>query len=184
VIYFCAISTEVILLISAYAKNQKQTLSNEDKKSINRSEEMDEMKMAAPLNRTRYAELLAQALPRVIRNDKELELFTARLLALDERPRPSRKERELAELLTTLITEYEQKHHAIPAASLREVLDFLLSERGLSAKDLWPLVGSKGVTSEILNGKRGISVPIAGKLGAFFHLDPVVFIDWRQAKAS
>jgi antitoxin component HigA of HigAB toxin-antitoxin module len=33
------------------------------------------------------------------------------------------------------------------------VLEFLLRERGLSAKDLWPLVGSKGNTSEILSGK-------------------------------
>jgi HTH-type transcriptional regulator/antitoxin HigA len=145
---------------------------------------MDEIEMATSLNRTRYAELLAETMPRVIRNDRELEQFTQRLLDLDERPRASREERELAELLTALITDYEQKHHAIPPASPREVLEFLLSERGLSAKDLWPLVGSKGITSEILNGKRGISIAIAGRLGEFFHLNPVVFIDWSQAKAS
>jgi len=124
-------------------------------------------------------------MPRVIRNDKELEQFTRMLLELDERPRASREERELAELLTALITEYEQKQHAIPPASPRDVLEFLLAERGMSAKDLWPLVGSKGVTSEILNGKRSISIAIARRLGEFFQLDPVVFIDWgRQAKAS
>jgi HTH-type transcriptional regulator/antitoxin HigA len=146
---------------------------------------MGEIKMPTTLNRTRYAKLLAQAMPRVIRNDKELEQFTQTLLALDERPRPSREERELAELLTTLIMEYEQKHHAIPAASPRQVLEFLLSERGLSPKDLWPLVGSKGITSEILNGKRHISLQIAKRLGEFFHLDPVVFIDWgTNAKAG
>lgn len=36
VIYFYAMSAEVILLISAYAKNQKETLSHEDKKHIQR----------------------------------------------------------------------------------------------------------------------------------------------------
>jgi hypothetical protein len=36
VIYFYAISAEVILLISAYAKNQKENLSNEDKRNIQR----------------------------------------------------------------------------------------------------------------------------------------------------
>jgi hypothetical protein len=36
VIYFYAISAEVILLISAYAKNQKENLSHEDKKNIQR----------------------------------------------------------------------------------------------------------------------------------------------------
>ena len=141
--------------------------------------------MATPLNRTRYANLLAETMPRVIRNDRELEQFTRILLDLDERPRASREERELAELLATLINEYEQKHHAIPQASPREVLYFLLSQHGLSAKDLWPLVGSKGITSEILNGKRGISLPIAKRLGEFFHLDPVIFVDWGpRAKAS
>jgi HTH-type transcriptional regulator/antitoxin HigA len=124
-------------------------------------------------------------MPRVIRNDRELEQFTQTLLELDERRRPSREERELAELLTALITEYEQKHHAIPVASPRQVLEFLLSEHGMSAKDLWPLVGSKGITSEILNGKRGISIRVARRLGEFFHLDPVIFIDWDpQVKAS
>ncbi len=47
--------------------------------------------MPTTLNRTRYAKLLAQAMPRVIRNDKELEQFTQTLLALDERPRPRAK---------------------------------------------------------------------------------------------
>ena len=36
VIYFYAISAEVILLLSVYAKNQKETLSNDDKKNIRR----------------------------------------------------------------------------------------------------------------------------------------------------
>ncbi len=36
VIYFYAISAEVILLISAYAENQKENLSNEDKRNIQR----------------------------------------------------------------------------------------------------------------------------------------------------
>jgi hypothetical protein len=34
VIYFYAISAEVVLLISAYAKNEKENLSNDDKKNI------------------------------------------------------------------------------------------------------------------------------------------------------
>ncbi|MDQ2841750.1 MAG: transcriptional regulator [Acidobacteriota bacterium] len=140
--------------------------------------------MATALNQIRYAQLLSKAIPRVIRSDKELEHFTALLMDLDGRPRLAREERELADLLTTLIEQYEEKYHAIPKASPLEVLQFLMEQRAMGAKDMWPVIGSKGITSEILSGKRGISVATAGKLGGFFHVDPVLFIDWFQAKAS
>ena len=39
VIYFYAISAEVVVLLSAYAKNEKENLSNEDKKSLRRTVE-------------------------------------------------------------------------------------------------------------------------------------------------
>jgi HTH-type transcriptional regulator/antitoxin HigA len=46
----------------------------------------------------------------------------------------------------------------------------------MQAKDLWPVFGSKGITSEVLNGKRGISKEMARKLGEVFHVSPAVFI--------
>jgi HTH-type transcriptional regulator/antitoxin HigA len=46
----------------------------------------------------------------------------------------------------------------------------------LTLKDVWPLFSSKGVTSEVLNGKRGISKAIAKKLGDYFHVSPALFI--------
>jgi len=39
-----------------------------------------------------------------------------------------------------------------------------------------PFFGSKGITSEVLNGKRGISKEMARKLGEIFHVPPAVFI--------
>ena len=130
------------------------------------------------LNPDRYRALLAEAAPRVIRNDKELDRFTALLLELDERPRPTAEERELAELLTMLIEQYEAKHHAISGVSAVEVLRFLMEQHGLSAKDLCDVFGSKGTTSEVLNGKRKISTAAAAKLGLRFCVHPSVFIDW------
>jgi HTH-type transcriptional regulator / antitoxin HigA len=48
--------------------------------------------------------------------------------------------------------------------------------REIQPKDLWPVFGSKGITSEVLNGKRGISNQMAAKLGAVFQVSPAVFI--------
>jgi HTH-type transcriptional regulator/antitoxin HigA len=41
---------------------------------------------------------------------------------------------------------------------------------------VWPLFGSKGVASEVLNGKRSISKAQAKKLAAFFHVSADLFI--------
>jgi HTH-type transcriptional regulator/antitoxin HigA len=49
----------------------------------------------------------------------------------------------------------------------------------MHAKDLWPVFGSKGITSEVLNGKRGISNEMASKLADVFHFSAPVFIGIR-----
>jgi HTH-type transcriptional regulator/antitoxin HigA len=48
--------------------------------------------------------------------------------------------------------------------------------RDLQPKDLWPVFGSKGITSEVLRGKRGIGNEMARRLGEMFHVSPAVFI--------
>ena len=53
---------------------------------------------------------------------------------------------------------------------------FLLEQRGLASKDLWPVVGSKSRVSEILAGKRAITKEQAKKLAEFFHVGVELFI--------
>jgi hypothetical protein len=60
-----------------------------------------------------YARLLSRLLPQPIRTDEELDRMTAELLRLDELEelgKASPAERKLAELLTVLIEQYEDKH--------------------------------------------------------------------------
>ncbi len=131
------------------------------------------------LDRARYGELLVKVLPKPIRNDKDLDALTAALLELEDSENPSREEHELADLLGTLIEQYEEHRYPIRKAAPVELIEFLLDQRSLSQKDLWPVIGSKGITSEILSGKRGISIAIARKLGEFFHVDPALFVEWK-----
>ena len=134
------------------------------------------------LNLTTYAKLLGRTHPRVIRSDAELRYFTRELLRLDEIATPSPEEKALADLLTTLIEQYEAQHYAVGEPTPVETIQFLLEQRGLSAKDLWGIIGSKSHTSEILNGKRSIGIPAAAKLGAFFHVSPTMFIQWKAQR--
>jgi antitoxin component HigA of HigAB toxin-antitoxin module len=49
--------------------------------------------------------------------------------------------------LTTLVQQYEAAHYALPKATPVQRIQFLLEQRGQSAKALWPVIGSKGSTS-------------------------------------
>lgn len=128
------------------------------------------------LNEKTYAQLLGRTLPHVIRTDEECERLTGELMRLDERERLSPEEKELAELLTVLIDEYEERRYPIRKASPQQTLRHLMEARNLSQKDLWKVFGSKGITSEVFHGKRGISKAQAKKLAEFFHVNVELFI--------
>ena len=82
----------------------------------------------------------------------------------------------LAELLGDLIERYEEKQVRFPDAEPRVVLDFLMKENGLRQADLVGEIGSQGVVSEILSGKRVINARQAKALAARFGVSPAVFL--------
>lgn len=139
---------------------------------------------AAKLNETKYGELLAKTRPHVIHNDKDLEQFTEALFELDSIEKPCREEQELAELLATLIEQYEAEFHSLPKARPTEIIHFLMEQKGLAPKDLEPITGSRGTTSDILHGKRPIGVSVAARLGEFFQVPPELFIEWKASTAA
>ncbi|MCW7490896.1 helix-turn-helix domain-containing protein [Leptospira meyeri] len=85
---------------------------------------------------------------------------------------------QLAPLLETvgnLIEEYENDHFIQPNAEPIDVLKYLMQENNLTQKDLSAL-GSQGVVSEILNGKRDLNVRQIKALAEMFKIAPSVFI--------
>jgi HTH-type transcriptional regulator/antitoxin HigA len=69
-------------------------------------------------------------------------------------------------LLAIVIEDFENKHYALPAVKPHEALKSLMQDRGLRHKDVWPVVGNRGLTTEILNGRRKISAALAKPLAA------------------
>jgi len=78
-------------------------------------------------------------------------------------------------LLGERIAAWEQSVHPLAAADGVEVLRFLLAQHGLTQADL-PEVGSQGVVSEILAGKRRLNVRQIEALAARFGTSPAVFL--------
>jgi HTH-type transcriptional regulator/antitoxin HigA len=128
------------------------------------------------LNEKSYGQLLRRTLPHVIRSSSNYDRLTAELVRLDDREDLTPEEHELAELLTVLIDEYEQRRFPIKKASPRQTLLHLMEARSLTQKDLWKVFGSKGITSEVFHGKRSISKTHARKLADFFHVSADLFI--------
>lgn len=82
---------------------------------------------------------------------------------------------EFLDTLGTLIYAYEEKHHPLPSVRGVDVLGYLMEEHGLRQSDL-PEIGSQGVVSEILNGKRELNLRQIKALAERFHISPAVFI--------
>jgi len=82
---------------------------------------------------------------------------------------------DLVNTLGTLIGEYDDVHYPAQEVSPLAMLRFLMDENSLTQSDL-PEVGSQGVVSEVLNGKRELNVRQIKALSARFHVSPSVFV--------
>ena len=81
----------------------------------------------------------------------------------------------LLDTLGTLIRAYEDEHVTLPKATGVEALQYLMEEHDLTQSDL-PEVGSQGVVSELLRGKRRLNIRQIHALAERFHVSPAVFI--------
>jgi HTH-type transcriptional regulator / antitoxin HigA len=112
-----------------------------------------------------------------IRTEREYDAAVERLNSLvnevGDNPRDPRY--RLIETLSVLIEAYDREHHSLPEASSIEVIRFLMEEHGLTQKDL-PEIGSQGVVSEVLAGRRALNVRQIQGLAARFGVDPGAFL--------
>ncbi|HEV7444180.1 MAG TPA: helix-turn-helix domain-containing protein [Steroidobacteraceae bacterium] len=65
---------------------------------------------------------------------------------------------------------YERTRWPRRSPSLPDLLTYLMEEHGLSRADLVPLLGTRSRVSEVLNGKRELSMSMVRKLRERFHI--------------
>jgi len=132
--------------------------------------------MSTLATKREYQTLLSKVAPKVIHNEAENELYIEILRELDQRSgRLSTAEKELAELLTVLIEDFEEKHYALPRAKPLGVLRFLMDQHGLIQKDLVDVFGTASIVSDVLNGKRELNKEQIRRLSKRFHVSPELF---------
>ncbi len=77
---------------------------------------------------------------------------------------PGSPEADELDVLATLISAYEDEHFPIEAPDPVAAILFRMEQLGLSRADLEPYIGGTGRVSEVLSGKRGLSLAMIRKL--------------------
>ena len=132
--------------------------------------------------KTQYRRLLTEFSPVAIESSLEHSRAMKTVAELMNKENRSAAETSLLKLLAVLVEDYEQNRWSMGDATPVDTLKELMRARELQAKDLWPVFGSRGIASEVLNAKRGISNEMAAKLGAFFHVSPSAFISIKPPR--
>jgi len=116
-----------------------------------------------------------------IRSEQEYDAAVEHLDALVDEIGDNRKDPRyrLIETLSVLVQAYDKEHHNLPEASPVDVIRFLMEEHGLTQKDL-PEIGSQGVVSEVLAGRRRLNVRQIQALAARFGVEPGAFLSSGQ----
>lgn len=102
-------------------------------------------------------------IPKIIKTDEEYEATLARIEEIFH-SEPGTPEFDEMELLVSLVERYENEKYPIEAPDPISAIKFRMEQQGLKNKDLIPYIGNKSKVSEVLSGKRSLSLNMIRKL--------------------
>jgi HTH-type transcriptional regulator / antitoxin HigA len=123
-----------------------------------------------------YCNLLNEFVPKVIETEAEYDRALAVAEKLIFKKDRTLEEKALHKLLVTLIEVYETENYPMEESAPHEILQHLMEASSTRQADLVGIIGSSGVVSEIVNGKRAISKAQAKALGEYYKVSPSLFI--------
>src|SRR5260370_167737 len=92
--------------------------------------------------------------------------YDAALERIDELmgAKPGSAEGDELDVLVTLVDAYETKHFPMEAPDPVTAIQFRMEQQGLTRKDLEPLIGSRARVSEVMTGKRGLTLAMVRRV--------------------
>jgi len=112
-----------------------------------------------------------------IKNKKQYKETLTKVYDLMQKDiKPESKESDELEVLSILVKEYENAYYPIPKPNPLEAIRFRLEQMGMSESELSEILGHRSRKSEILSGKRKLSLAMIRKLNEVLHIPAEVLI--------
>jgi len=128
------------------------------------------------MNKNIYGQLLSETVPVVITNKREYKRIEGLFAKLFKKKR-SPEEDKLFDLFANLLENYEQKTlQKIKPSTPLKTLKFLMTENNLKQVDLAEIFSTQSVVSEVMSGKRKVTLNQAKKLAKRFKVSIELFV--------
>jgi HTH-type transcriptional regulator/antitoxin HigA len=112
-----------------------------------------------------------------IKNKPQYEAALAKVYSLMQRDiKPDSKDSDELEVLSILVKEYETEYYPVPKAKPLDAIKFRLEQMGMAESELVRILGNRSRKSEILSGKRKLSLSMIRKLNEALHIPAEVLI--------
>lgn len=118
-----------------------------------------------------------------IRTDSDHDDAVRRMEQLWDAPAESDAAAEL-DALATLVDAYEARRVAIPRARPVDVLCYAVAEMGHTQAELAALLGSRSRASEVLNGKRDLTLEMIRKIASAWRIPTDLLVGVDDAEAA
>ncbi len=117
---------------------------------------------------------------KAIRTESDYNAALARIETLMD-AEPGTHEGDELDVLADLVEHYEEKHVPMGFPSPIAAIEFRLEQAGLKPRDLIPFLGSRAKVSEVLSGKRPLTMPMARSLHKHLGIPAAVLLQQSRA---
>ena len=114
-------------------------------------------------------------IPKIIKSEEDYNIALNRIEEIFD-AKPGSPEFDEMELLVKLVEIYEDEKYPISVPDPISAIKFRMEQQGLKNKDLIPYIGSKSKVSEVLSGKRALSLNMIRKLNEGLGIPAEVLI--------
>lgn len=112
---------------------------------------------------------------RAVHDEQDYEVVLAEIGGLMD-ARPGSPDGDRLDVLVALVEAYEARHWPVAAPNPIDAIRIRMQQKNLRPRDLEPMIGSRGRVSEILSGRRSLTLPMIRRLSRGLDLDASVLI--------
>lgn len=114
---------------------------------------------------------------RPIRSEEQYDEALAKVYTLMQKDiKEGSKQSDELEVLSILIKEYENEHYPVPKPNPLDAIRFRMEQMNMSESELSEILGHRSRKSEVLSGKRKLSLTMIRKLADRLHIPAEVLI--------